>query len=97
MDSFVQLLGGSIRGILSGFDRLRLRGTKRLLASTRGLVSYLWKRRILWKDFPDHAEAETQAQREATQAQTGAAARPPVCVTFANREKQTFDIQTRKQ
>ena len=93
MDSFVQLLGGSIRGILSGFDRLRLRGTKRLLASTRGLVSYLWKRRILWKDFPDHAEAVTQALRQATEAQTAAAERPLVYVPSAASDKEALAKQ----
>src|SRR5438445_99684 len=67
MKSFVQRFGQWIAGILSGFDRLRLRGTKRLLASVSGLNNYLWQRQILLKDFPDHAEAVTQSLRHATQ------------------------------
>src|SRR6266478_6163096 len=78
MKSFVQRFGPWISGILSGFDRLRLRGTKRLLASTRGLMNYLWQRQILLKDFPAHAEAITTALKQATEAQAQQAGRPVV-------------------
>ena len=93
MNSFVQRLGASIRGILSGFDRLRLRGTKRWLATTRGLIGYLWQRQILWKDFPSHAEAVTQALRRATETQTAAAGRPLVYVSSAASDKEALAKQ----
>jgi hypothetical protein len=36
---------------LHGFDRLRFRGTRRFLANVAGMLSYLWQRRVLLKDF----------------------------------------------
>jgi hypothetical protein len=76
MKSFIQRFGDQILGILSGFDRLRLRGTKRLLASVRGLGSYLWQRQILLKDFKAHALHATEQIRQATEAAAAAAGRP---------------------
>lgn len=46
--------------VLSGFDRLRLAGESRLLNHALGVQSYLWQRKILFKDFPDHAEQLSQ-------------------------------------
>src|SRR4029450_10829235 len=88
MRSFVQRFAGSILGMLPGFDRLRLRGTKRLLASARGLASYLWQQQILWKDFPKHAEAITAALRQATESQTQQTQRPLVYVAGPPPEKE---------
>jgi hypothetical protein len=41
MTTFLDRFSHSIHGVLSGFDRIRFRGTQRLLASTRGLAAYL--------------------------------------------------------
>lgn len=41
MTTFLARFADSIHGVLSGFDRIRFRGTQRLLASTRGLTAYL--------------------------------------------------------
>jgi hypothetical protein len=93
MRSFVQRFAGSILGMLSGFDRLRLRGTKRLLASARGLASYLWQQQILWKDFPKHAEAITAALRQATESQTQQTQRPLVYVAGPATDKEALAQQ----
>ena len=39
MNRFLQCYGADITGVLSGFDRLRFRGTLRLIANPRGLTS----------------------------------------------------------
>src|SRR4029450_2607613 len=93
MRSFVQRFAGSILGMLTGFDRLRLRGTKRLLASARGLASYLWQQQILWKDFPKHAEAITAALRQATESQTQQTQRPLVYVAGPATDKEALAQQ----
>jgi len=41
MKTFLRRFGQSIHGVLSGFERIRFRGTQRLLASVAGLSSYL--------------------------------------------------------
>jgi len=56
---------------LSGFDRLRFCGESRLLNHARGVQSYCHQQRILFKDFPAHAEALTKALREQTALQRG--------------------------
>ena len=41
MRQFLQHHGEQILGVLSGFDRLRLRGTLRMFASEGGVVGWL--------------------------------------------------------
>ena len=55
MNSFVQRHAGSVIGMLSGWDRLRFRGTLRMLANVTGLASFLNYTGHLLKDFGDHA------------------------------------------
>jgi len=73
---FVQQLGAQVIGILHGFDRLRLRGTKRLLASAGGMLNYLWQRQILLKDFGPHVQATTAQIRGATERMIERTGRP---------------------
>jgi hypothetical protein len=55
MKLFVQRCAGRVTGVLSGFDRLVLHGSLRLLAYTEGLLKYLCHHRILLKDFGRHS------------------------------------------
>jgi hypothetical protein len=52
---------------LHGFDRLRIRGTKRLLASAGGMFSFLWHKKVLLKEFGDFAQSATDRIRRATE------------------------------
>lgn len=67
MNSFLLRHQASVLGMLNGFDRLRLRGTKRLLAHVGGMMSFLWQARVLLKDFKDRALEATAALRRATE------------------------------
>ena len=55
MNDFVQRHASSVTGMLSGFDRVRFRGTIRLLANASGLSAVLSYMGILLKDFKDCA------------------------------------------
>jgi hypothetical protein len=68
MLSFVRRWAGLILGVLSGWDRLRFRGTKRWLAHPTGLFGFLWQRGVLLKDFGDYADATSRQIRTATEA-----------------------------
>ncbi|MFN2624216.1 MAG: hypothetical protein ABR611_15375 [Chthoniobacterales bacterium] len=57
--------------VLTGFDRLRFCGESRLLNHARGVQSYCYQQRILFKDFPDHAEALTKVLRSESSKQLG--------------------------
>lgn len=66
MQSFLARHDENIKGVLSGFDRVRFRGTLRWLASKRGLCAWLHHQGVLFKDFKSYATGITDTLREAT-------------------------------
>src|ERR1700678_4333953 len=71
MKSFLSRFQSLVLFVLSGFDRLRLCGESRLLNHARGVQSYCYQQRILFKDFPDHAETLTKKLRSQTKDDLG--------------------------
>ncbi len=69
MKKFMELYAKSVNGAISGWDRIRFRGTIRWLASTSGINSYLGTRGILLKDFQKWAEPITDRVRESCKTQ----------------------------
>ncbi|MCK4343588.1 MAG: hypothetical protein KAY37_17890, partial [Phycisphaerae bacterium] len=65
-----------ILGVLSGFDRLRLRGTLRLLTSVGGMMSFLSLVDVLIKNFMVYAEGLTKRLRQTTEERARTAGRP---------------------
>jgi len=51
MDSFVTRHASEVKGTLSGFDRVRFRGTLRWLANLNGMGTWLSHTSVLLKDF----------------------------------------------
>jgi hypothetical protein len=79
MMSFIQRHEDKIIGMISGWDRLRFRGTIRMLANVAGLWRFMCHTgRYLLKDFGAHAEALSRQTREASLAVAEAAGRPVV-------------------
>ena len=76
MKGFVQRHAASVIGVLNGFDRLRIRGTKRLLAGVGGMFRFLWEQGVYLKDFGAYAQSVTDQIREATEELAKAAGRP---------------------
>jgi hypothetical protein len=68
MKSFLSRFGSFVLFVLSGFDRLRFAGESRLLNHGRGVQRYLWQQRILFKNFPEHAQQLTHDLRQRTEA-----------------------------
>jgi hypothetical protein len=90
MKGFIQRLGNNVLGVLSGFDRLRLRGTKRLLASVRGMASYLFQRQIFLNDFKAHALEITEQIRQATQQVVANTGRPLRYLPSSSQDKEAL-------
>ena len=65
MRELLELYGDRIVGAISGWDRIRFRGTVRWLASLRGMSSYMAVHGILLKDFGDWAKEITATLRRA--------------------------------
>src|SRR5262249_42420292 len=76
MTSFLHRLGAAVLGVLSGFDRLRLRGTLPGPAHPGGLSRWPEAARAPLKDFPAYAEGRTQQLRRAIEAKAEEAGRP---------------------
>ena len=64
MEKLKAVYGDEIVGSISGWDRIRFRGTIRWLASMRGIGSFMSTRGILLKDFGKWAEGITKAVRK---------------------------------
>lgn len=76
MLSFIQRHAAKVIGVLHGFDRVRLRGTLRWLANCRGLMNYLFAKRVLLKEFKEYATEITDRIRETSHATAAAVGRP---------------------
>src|SRR3954452_10602303 len=59
MKAFLQRFGSLCSGVLHGFDRLRLRGSKRLLCNPGGVSSFLSQVRVPLKDYKSYAKDTT--------------------------------------
>ena len=76
MNSFVQRHAGFVMGILNGWDRLRFRGTLRMLAHVTGLGLFLSYTGRLFKDFGKYVVEQSRQVRAASLAAAEAAGRP---------------------
>jgi len=74
--AFLNRFGNSITGVLSGFDRLRLRGTLRHLFQPTVMEAYLNACRVLIKDFGTFAQGLTARIKAAAYAAAEQAGRP---------------------
>lgn len=67
MERFLQKYDGRITGVLSGFDRLVLRGTLRVLATTGGVMSFLHGVGVALENFGAYVADVTDQLKEASQ------------------------------
>lgn len=67
MKQFIQRFGSNLQGVLSGFDRLRFRGTFRLLTCVEGMAHFLTLMKVQLKNFGQFAEATTDRIRAAVE------------------------------
>jgi hypothetical protein len=61
MDEFIQEHSDSVMGVINRFDRLRFRGTVRLLANTVGLDRFLSHMGVLLKDAGAWMEKQSES------------------------------------
>jgi hypothetical protein len=66
MEQFMQKYEGKIKGVLSGFDRLVLRGTLRVLVTGGGVLSFLEAAGVALQDFGTYMEQTTKRLRAAS-------------------------------
>ena len=76
MMSFLQRLGAKILGVLSGFDRIRLRGTLPRLANTGSFFRWLEAARVPLTEFAAYTQDRTKQLRDVLEARAADAGRP---------------------
>jgi hypothetical protein len=90
MKTFIQRLGQRVLGILHGFDRVRFRGTRRMLAHLSGMFNFLWQRQVLLKDFQAFAGNITAQVRQAAEQQAEQHGRPIEYLPNSDRDKEAW-------
>jgi hypothetical protein len=76
MKSFLTRYASQVKGVLSGFDRVRFRGTLRWLANVRGMQTWLAGSGVLLKHFRSYAMELTERVRQSTERLAAAENRP---------------------
>ncbi len=97
MRSFLDNHASEIKGVLSGFDRVRFRGTLRLLANVQGLMTYLGWIGVLYKDFRVWSMGLTEQVREATAHLAEACGRPVYYLASCHQDKEATALRIAKE
>jgi hypothetical protein len=93
VEAFLHKHAESVSGVLSGFDRLIIRGTLRRLAYVRGLMSYLAGRHVWLKQFAAFVQEATTRTKEASLAVAQAAQRPVIYLESSATSKEAVARQ----
>src|SRR4051812_13563204 len=97
MNQFTSKYADSLRGVLSGFDRLVFRGCLRTLASAQGMMGYLTYCNLRLDDFAEHAQKVTERIREAVLLPFQQANRPVQYLPSAHTSKENLARQIAQQ
>jgi hypothetical protein len=88
MQGFIQRHAGNVIGVLSGFDRVRLRGTLRWLSNVRGMYGFLQASSVLLKDFTQYAKDITEQIRKRMVQDAKEAGRPMIYLNSSQQSKE---------
>jgi len=86
--SFIQRHRDKIKGVLSGLDRIRFRGTLRSIAHPWGLKHFLQAAGVLLKDFKDYVLGRTRQVQQAAERVAHEAGRPLVYLPRSTTSKE---------
>ena len=88
MQSFLTHHEALVKGTLSGFDRVRFRGTLRWLASVRGLGAWMHRAHVLLRDFKGYAMDLTETVNQTSRRLAEEAGRPAVYLASSSVRKE---------
>jgi hypothetical protein len=98
MKEFIAKFGKMLTGVLSGWDRLVIRGELRVLyAENGGMQQYLKTNQVLLKNFRDHVHAISKRLKEASLAAALASHRPVIYVCSPKSSKEEIARSVAKQ
>lgn len=95
MDRFIQQHSQDVIGVLSGWDRLRLRGSMRRLAYPDGMMGFLFSLQVLLKNFREYVLEVTSLIQSASKEVAETANRPFIYLKSSNivKEKEVEKIR----
>ena len=93
MSPFIQRHQDNVTGVLSGFDRLVLRGTLRTLSYTAGMMNFLYGVGVLLKDFGGYVERTTKHLRAACYERARQLDRPVIYLPSSQPSKEALAQQ----
>lgn len=97
MNQFIQKYRKKVIGVLSGFDRLVLRGTLRAISYTAGMMNLLYDMGVLLKDFNVYVERTTKLLREASAEEARRLNRPVIYLASSKTRKELIARKIMKQ
>lgn len=87
MHQFIAKFRDKIAGMVSGFDRLVLRGILRRLAYSKGMEEYLWQNQVLFKDYSGHVKRISSRLREISVAEIKSSGLPVLYLASPKTDK----------
>lgn len=97
MQQFIERHRSAIVGTLSGFDRVRFRGTLRWLAHWQGMKCFLQYAKVLWKDFTKYAQDVTAEVRRSSGELAETLGRPVIYLVGSTASKEQVARQIAQQ
>lgn len=88
MQLFLTSHAAAVKGALSGFDRVRFRGTLRFIANAKGMGGWLHHAGVLLKDFKGYAMGLTERIKGAGEALAQQAGRPLMYLASPQQRKE---------
>jgi KaiC/GvpD/RAD55 family RecA-like ATPase len=96
MYQFIRRHENDIHGVLSGFDRIRFRGTIRWFGSVRGVMTFLWKVQVRLTQFTMWAKGLTDQIVETSERIAATAGRPMMYLYSSSASKEELALQVAK-
>lgn len=93
MNLFLTRHQAHVRGVLSGLDRVRFRGTIRWLATLRGMSCFLGTMGILLKQFAAWSQKITATLKQGAEQVAEHSGRPVIYVASSNERKESIAMQ----
>jgi hypothetical protein len=93
MQKFIAKFGSLIQGVISGADRLVLRGSLRAIQYRFGMMGYLWHKQVPLTGFGKHAEQVTAEIKEASLAEAKRLNRPVHYLASSKTDKKAMAEQ----
>ena len=93
MERFIHQHRENVTGVLSGFDRLVLRGTLRTLSYAAGMMNFLYEIGVLLKEFGGYVERTTKQLRAACYEKAQQLDRPVIYLPSSQPSKEALAQQ----